>query len=117
MSFGCQQIVKLPRSLSENAAGWRTIVSTWRFLRSFAASGSSKTFMATVLVIEDDARILKALERLFVAENFEFRSASHGAEGLQLAASSGADAVILDLMLPGMSGREICRTLKHSFPD
>lgn len=73
--------------------------------------------MATILVIEDDARITKALERLFVAENFEFRSASQGAEGLKVAASAGPDAVILDLMLPGMSGREICRTLKQSYPE
>jgi DNA-binding response OmpR family regulator len=73
--------------------------------------------MATILVIEDDARIQKALERLFVAENFEFRSASQGTDGLKLAASVAPDAVILDLMLPGMSGREICRTLKQSYPD
>jgi DNA-binding response OmpR family regulator len=73
--------------------------------------------MATILVIEDDARIQKALERLFMAENYEFRSASDGAEGLKLAAGVAPDAVILDLMLPGMSGREICRTLKQSYPD
>ncbi|HTW49661.1 MAG TPA: response regulator transcription factor [Acidobacteriaceae bacterium] len=73
--------------------------------------------MATILVIEDDTRILKALERLFVAENFEIRSATDGSDGLKLAATFTPDAVILDLMLPGMLGREICRTLKQSYPD
>jgi DNA-binding response OmpR family regulator len=83
-----------------------------------SADGTGRSlYMATILVIEDDARIQKALERLFMAENYEFRSASDGAEGLKLAAGVAPDAVILDLMLPGMSGREICRTLKQSYPD
>src|ERR1700723_565516 len=73
--------------------------------------------MATILVIEDDERILKALHRLFVAEGYEIRSASDGKQGLEMFASVAPEAVILDLMLPGMSGREICRSLKQSYPD
>ena len=73
--------------------------------------------MATILVIEDDARIQKALHRLFAAEGYEVRSATDGKEGLEMFAGVAPDAVVLDLMLPGMSGRDICRTLKQSSPD
>jgi DNA-binding response OmpR family regulator len=73
--------------------------------------------MATILVIEDDARIQKALHRLFAAEGYEVRSATDGTQGIELFAGGAPDAVVLDLMLPGLSGREICRTLKQSHPD
>jgi DNA-binding response OmpR family regulator len=73
--------------------------------------------MGTILVIEDDARILKALQRLFTSEGYEIRSATNGREGLELASASTPDAVVLDLMLPEVSGREVCRSLKQSFPD
>ena len=45
------------------------------------------------------------------------RSATEGKEGLELASSTLPDAVVLDLMLPGMSGRDICRSIKQAFPD
>jgi DNA-binding response OmpR family regulator len=73
--------------------------------------------MATILVIEDDARIQKALHRLFAAEGYEVRSATDGTQGIELFAGGAPDAVVLDLMLPGLYGREICRTLKQSHPD
>lgn len=73
--------------------------------------------MSAILVIEDDARILKALQRLFSSEGYEIRSASNGKQGLELFASPALDAVVLDLMLPGMSGRDICRSMKQSNPD
>ena len=73
--------------------------------------------LSTILVIEDDARIHKALERLFTSEGYETRTATDGRKGLELFSSSVPDAVVLDLMLPGMSGRDICRNMKQSFPD
>ena len=73
--------------------------------------------MGTILVIEDDARIIKALQRLFTSEGYEIRSAGNGKQGLELFAAPGLDAVVLDLMLPGMSGRDICRLMKQANPD
>jgi DNA-binding response OmpR family regulator len=70
--------------------------------------------MGTILIIEDDARILKALQRLFTSEGYEIRSASDGKQGLEMYNQSSPDAVVLDLMLPGMSGREICKSMKQS---
>ena len=73
--------------------------------------------MGTILVIEDDERIQKALQRLFTSEGYEIRSATNGKEGLELFAAPGLDAVVLDLMLPGMSGRDICRSMKQASTD
>jgi DNA-binding response OmpR family regulator len=73
--------------------------------------------MGTILAIEDDPRILKALQRLFSSEGYEIRSASNGKQGLEMFAVPGLDAVVLDLMLPGMSGRDICRSMKQASPD
>lgn len=73
--------------------------------------------MGTILVIEDDARILKALHRLFSSEGYDIRSASDGKQGLELFGTSPPEAVVLDLMLPGMSGRDVCRNMKLSSPE
>jgi DNA-binding response OmpR family regulator len=73
--------------------------------------------MGTILAIEDDPRILKALQRLFSSEGYEIRSASNGKQGLEMFAVPGLDAVVLDLMLPGLSGRDICRSMKQASPD
>jgi DNA-binding response OmpR family regulator len=73
--------------------------------------------MHTILVIEDDLRIQKALHRLFTAEGYEVRSAVNGTAGLEAFQSSLPDAVMLDLMLPGISGRELCKTMKRAAPD
>jgi DNA-binding response OmpR family regulator len=73
--------------------------------------------MGTILVIEDDEHIHKALHRLFTSEGYEIRSATNGKQGLELFTSPGLDAVVLDLMLPGMSGRDICRSMKQAIPN
>ena len=73
--------------------------------------------MGIILVIEDDEHIHKALHRLFTSEGYEIRIATNGKQGLELFTSPGLDAVVLDLMLPGMSGRDICRSMKQANPD
>ncbi len=73
--------------------------------------------MSTILVIEDDARIQKAVQRLFASEGYEIKSSIDGQQGLELFRSSPPDAVVLDLMLPNMSGRELCKSMKQTAPD
>lgn len=68
--------------------------------------------MNTILVIEDDSRIQKALHRQFTAEGFIVHIAGDGTEGLAACKSLRPAAVVLDLMLPGMSGREVCKGIK-----
>jgi len=73
--------------------------------------------MSTILVIEDDPRIQRALERQFSAEGYKVELASDGDQGTTLCKSLRPTAVVLDLMLPGKSGREVCRELKSSYAD
>ena len=73
--------------------------------------------MSKILVIEDDPRIQKALQRQFTTEGFSVHAAVNGTEGLAAALALKPDAVILDLMLPGMSGRDVCKNIKASLPD
>src|ERR1700722_8676026 len=73
--------------------------------------------MATILVVEDDSRIQKALHRLFASEGYEVKCATDGTAGLEFFQAGGVDAVVLDLMLPGISGRELCKTMKNAAPD
>lgn len=73
--------------------------------------------MGMILVTEDDARIVRALERLFTSEGYDVKNAENGKVCLNYIETSVPDAVVLDLMLPGMSGREICRTIKTRRPE
>ena len=72
--------------------------------------------MNTILVVEDDRRIQKSLARLFESEGYKVEIAKDGIAGLNSFRTSNPAAVVLDLKLPGVSGREICREIKHSQP-
>ena len=73
--------------------------------------------MSTILVIEDDRRIQKSLERLFQSEDYRVEIAGDGVAGLDLFHNCSPAAVVLDLKLPGMSGKEICRQIKQAAPS
>jgi DNA-binding response OmpR family regulator len=66
----------------------------------------------TILVIEDDPRMQKVLRRSFATEQYAVVVAADGQKGLELFRSERPVAVILDLILPGISGRELCQTFK-----
>ena len=60
-----------------------------------------------MLLIEDDARIREIVERGLGSRGFVVTSAEDGLAGLDLARKLDVDVVLLDLMLPGMSGLEV----------
>jgi DNA-binding response OmpR family regulator len=65
-----------------------------------------------VLLVDDEERMVAALRRGLAAEGFVVESATDGAMGLQLAQHGDFDAVVLDVMLPGLSGYEVVRRLR-----
>ncbi|HKW59275.1 MAG TPA: response regulator transcription factor [Candidatus Dormibacteraeota bacterium] len=67
-----------------------------------------------VLVVEDDEGIREMLRYNLTAAGFSVHEASDGATGLRTARSAPPDLVLLDLMLPGMSGFDFCRALRRS---
>lgn len=68
------------------------------------------------LVIEDEDRIRQFLQRGLVYENYRVDVAADGVEGLVKARENPPDIVILDWMLPGMDGLEVCRRLRAGGP-
>ena len=67
-----------------------------------------------VLVVEDDPKVLSALRRGLALEGYEVDTAEDGPNALRLAAERPPDAAILDVMLPGMSGLELCDRLRRA---
>ncbi len=65
-----------------------------------------------LLLVDDEVRLLAALRRGLTAEGFAVSTAENGLEGLQLARFGDFDAVVLDVMLPGLSGYEVVRRLR-----
>ena len=65
-----------------------------------------------IVVVEDEADILEVIEYNLLKENFEVNSALNGEEGLALIQKVMPELVLLDLMIPGIDGLEICRKLK-----
>ncbi|MFC2081080.1 response regulator transcription factor [Bacteroidota bacterium] len=70
-----------------------------------------------ILIIEDDVSILRGLKDNLTFEGYEVRTASDGINGLQVALDEQIDLLLLDLMLPGMNGYEVCRRLKNEKPE
>lgn len=71
----------------------------------------------TILVIEDDTSILRGLKDNLVFEGYEVLSATEGHEGLNLALEGSPDLILLDIMLPGITGYDICRKVREQKPD
>ncbi len=69
-----------------------------------------------VLVIEDEDRIRQFLQRGLTYENYRVDVAGDGPTGLALARENPPDIVVLDWMLPGMDGLEVCRRLRAAGP-
>lgn len=69
--------------------------------------------MTRVLVVEDEESFSDALSFMLRREGYEVDVASDGAAALEEFDRHGADLVLLDLMLPGISGTEVCRTLRQ----
>src|SRR5580698_5145031 len=69
--------------------------------------------LGTILIIEDDPRMQRTLQRAFAHEHYATVIAGDGQSGLDLFRSEHPLAVVLDLILPSISGRELCRIFKQ----
>jgi two-component system, OmpR family, response regulator ResD len=68
---------------------------------------------AKILVVDDEERIRKLLKMYLVRENFEIEEAGDGITALEKALDVDYDLIILDLMLPGMTGEDVCEKLRE----
>lgn len=67
-----------------------------------------------ILVIDDDKKITALLRRTLLFEGFDVVVAGDGEEGLLVAASQNPDLVVLDVLMPGMDGWQVCRQLRRT---
>lgn len=70
--------------------------------------------MSRILIVEDEKKIARFLELELLHEGYEVKTAFDGRSGLEAAESWLPDLMILDLMLPELSGIEVCRRLRHT---
>ncbi len=70
--------------------------------------------MTRILLVEDEESYRDPLTYQLTREGFEVIAAATGPEGLEAFARGGVDLVLLDVMLPGMSGVEVCRELRRT---
>lgn len=70
-----------------------------------------------ILVVEDDRAVQRALRRLFEAEGYMVETADDGATAVERFRSLAPSAMVLDLRLPGMSGRDVCSAVKQVSPS
>jgi DNA-binding response OmpR family regulator len=69
--------------------------------------------MPSVLVVDDEANIRELVTVYFTAAGFTVRQAADGSSALESALSDPPDLVLLDIMLPGLDGRAVCRRLRE----
>jgi DNA-binding response OmpR family regulator len=80
--------------------------------RDVLPGGSISMSVDTVLVVEDSRAMQRTLQRLFESDSLQVQIASDGPSGLELFRKQLPCAVVLDLKLPGISGKELCREFK-----
>jgi two-component system response regulator MprA len=67
-----------------------------------------------ILVVDDDRAVREALERALGLEGYEVELAADGAEALAAVARHEPDAIVLDVLMPGVDGLEVCRLLRKA---
>ncbi len=70
-----------------------------------------------ILIVEDEVAIRTGLIDVFTYHGYETAHATEGPEGLRMALGGRFDLVLLDVMLPGMDGFEICQRIREQHPD
>ena len=66
-----------------------------------------------ILVVDDEPELCTALHRILKMEGYEVRTASDGETALGLVREKQPDVVLLDVVMPGMDGREVCRRVRE----
>src|SRR5437762_1587395 len=72
--------------------------------------------MQRILVVEDELTIAQAVAARLIAEGFDVRTAADGQSAVEEFRAYGPDLVVLDLMLPGLDGLEVCRRIQAERP-
>jgi len=69
-------------------------------------------YTSTILIVDDESDIRQMLQEFLAGEGYHLAFASSGAEALAQASSLIPDLILLDVLMPGMNGFEVCRRLR-----
>ena len=72
---------------------------------------------AKILVVDDEEVVCRSVARILDDERYQIETVQDGAEGLRRAEATHYDLVILDIMMPEVSGLEILQRVRESHPD
>ena len=70
-----------------------------------------------ILIVDDEPAVRSSLSRALELKGYQIRMAADGGQALALARDARYDAVVLDVMLPGIDGLEVCRRLRYAGDD
>jgi two-component system alkaline phosphatase synthesis response regulator PhoP len=70
-----------------------------------------------ILIVDDEPHLRSGLRRILEKEGYKVTTASDGEAALKLGRQITPDVVLLDIMMPGMDGREVCRRIREIVPD
>src|SRR5712692_11241782 len=90
-------------------SGRRKTLNQWKYIHT---TRTIRKRAMHILVVEDEQRLAYLLRRVLLEERHTVDLAHEGHTGLNLAESGTYDIVILDVMLPGLDGLEICRQMR-----
>lgn len=71
----------------------------------------------TILIVDDEAHVIRVLRLMLERSGYHVISASDGNEALEKMAAQRPDAMVSDIQMAGMDGRELCRTTRARYPD
>ena len=86
-------------------------------IEEFGRGDAQRANLGTILIVEDDPRMQKVLHRIFSEEQYTVVVAGDGQTGLAMFREARPLAVVLDLILPIISGRELCNMFKQITPE
>jgi two-component system, NtrC family, response regulator AtoC len=69
-----------------------------------------------VLVVDDEAVVRNGIAQVLSGQNLEVRTATHGAEALEMMAAAPAEVVLLDIKMPGLDGKDVLKTIRREYP-
>lgn len=109
-----KKTVKFNAPLNGGAIGGPSDAGAFKAGSVAEPNGSRRT---RILIVEDEPAMVAGLRDNFEYEGYEVISAADGAEGLERALSDDPDLVVLDVMMPRMSGLDVCKQLKTQRPS
>jgi len=71
----------------------------------------------SILVVDDEIHMCEVLKRILELAGYNVFTASDGKKALNITREQKPDVILLDLMMPGMNGREVCQVVREISPD